>query len=263
MSPLSSSLPPAAWHARFTLQARWTRDLRQHFYGRLNLRQARRILDVGCGSGILIGELLSQTQSSVAGLDIDPAFIAQARQSFPRASLVQGDALTLPYRNRAFDAALCHFVLLWLTDPLQALREMRRVTCFGGAILVLAEPDYGGRIDHPPALVELGRLQSESLRQQGADPYIGRKLPDLFRQAGLTSIETGLLGGQWSGSPDWETWQSEWSVLEADLHDSIIPIPAGRATCDRPGRLRARRTRPLRSHLLCPGFCSMIDIVKI
>jgi hypothetical protein len=104
---------------------------------------------------------------------------------------------------------------------MQALQEMRRVTRKGGAILAIAEPDYGGRIDHPSTLVELGLLQQKALEAQGADPLAGRKLSGLFHQAGLVRIETGLLGGQWSKDQDLQTWQSEWSVLEADLHEMV------------------------------------------
>ncbi len=94
---------------------------------------------------------------------------------------------------------------------------MARVTRPSGAVLALAEPDYGGRVDFPEELGQLGVWQMESLRTQGADPLMGRKLARVFRQAGLYSVETGALGGQWSGAPDWEAWESEWSVLESDL----------------------------------------------
>ena len=46
---------------------------------------------------------------------------------------------------------------------------------------------------------------------------MGRKLAGFFHEAGLQSVETGALGGQWSGPPDWDQWESEWAVLESDL----------------------------------------------
>jgi hypothetical protein len=94
---------------------------------------------------------------------------------------------------------------------------MRRVTRPGGAVMALAEPDYGGRIDYPDKLALLGEWQIESLKRQGADPLMGRKLTGLFHKTGLESVETGVLGGQWSESPDWAAWESEWAVLESDL----------------------------------------------
>ena len=121
----------------------------------------------------------------------------------------------------SFDIALCHFLLLWVADPRQVIAEMRRVVRPGGYVLALAEPDYGGRIDYPPEFAALGRLQAEALRRQGADPDLGRKLSALFHEAGLKLVETGVLGGQWSGMPNPQDNELEWQVLEADLGDSI------------------------------------------
>jgi hypothetical protein len=90
-------------------------------------------------------------------------------------------------------------------------------------VLALAEPDYGGRIDYPPELAELGRLQVASLRQQGAEPELGRRLIGLFTNLGLESVEVGVLGAQWSGAISATEWESEWAVLRSDLGDSLPP----------------------------------------
>ena len=50
-------LTPLDWHDRFSLQARWTRELRHYLYKRAGLEAARRVLEVGCGSGVVLGEL--------------------------------------------------------------------------------------------------------------------------------------------------------------------------------------------------------------
>jgi len=123
----------------------------------------------------------------------------------------------MPFPSHTFDIALCHFVLLWVSDPLQVVCEMRRIVRPGGKVLALAEPDYDGRIDYPDRLARLGSLQRESLRHQGAQPGIGRRLRAIFHQAGLMDIESGALGGQWASLPSQEEWRSEWDVLESDL----------------------------------------------
>lgn len=218
-------LPGVDWHTRYTQQARWTHDLRQYLYQRVGLNNARRVLDLGCGTGVLLEELYSQTMPSacapfVAGLDLARTSLLMAIRNAPGAFLTQGDAHTLPYSAYTFDITLCHFLLLWVEKPLWVVQEMKRVTRPGGFVLALAEPDYGGRIDYPEALHILGEWQSESLRQQGADPTIGRKLAGIFHQAGLQDVETGVLGGQWSGLPSDEDWEQEWDVLESDLKTS-------------------------------------------
>lgn len=210
-------LDPAGWHARFVQQARWTKELRHYLFGRAGLDSARRVLDVGCGTGVLGSELLTLTAATVWGLDLDEAHLAFATRNAPGVSYTQGDAHWLPYSRGAFDLVLCHFLLLWVTDPLQVVSEMKRVTRPSGVVVALAEPDYGGRIDYPTPLDRLGAWQQESLRRQGADPLVGRRLAGIFHQAGLVEVETGVLGGQWRKPPSSAELDLEWIVLEDDL----------------------------------------------
>lgn len=220
-------LSPQEWHQRYLQQARWTRDLREHLYQRAGLENARRVLDVGCGTGALLGELLDRTGISPSGLDILSEHLSLAAKSQSTAYLVQGDALSLPFSRASFDLVLCHFLLLWLKDPYQAIAEMRRVTRFGGTVLALAEPDYGGRIDYPADLEVLGDWQRSALNKQGANPEIGRRLGEIFNQAGLNLIEVGVLGGQWRTAPSRQEWELEWRVIVSDLGDLYTPGRAG------------------------------------
>jgi len=221
------------WHSRFLQQATWTRDLRVYLFERSGLTRARRVLEVGCGTGAILSDL--PTPAVVHGLDLEPVRLAEARVHVPSAAFVCGNALALPYPSRAFDITFCHFLLLWVRDPLLALLEMKRVTRPGGAVLALAEPDYDSRVDKPDALAPLGHWQAESLRRQGADPGLGSRLAALFRQAGIRPIETGTLRGS-PGSiclanrtgrgggerlPAPAEREMEWAVLETDLADWV------------------------------------------
>jgi hypothetical protein len=115
------------------------------------------------------------------------------------------------------DICLCHFLLLWVNDPVVVLGEMRRVTRRGGSVLVIAEPDYGGRIDYPPELAQLGMWQTASLRIQGADPLLGRRLAQMFIHTGFQLEEIGIIGGRWISSPSLDEWSSELEILRYDL----------------------------------------------
>jgi ubiquinone/menaquinone biosynthesis C-methylase UbiE len=210
------SLTPQDWHRRFTQQALWTSDLRRYIFEQINIKKNHRILEVGCGTGAILIQLPATTSLKV-GFDINHQYLSMATRNAMDASLTQGDAHVLPYSKRIFDLTLCHFFLLWIANPIQVVSEMTRVTRPGGTVIALAEPDYGGRIDFPQALAQLGQWQTSSLLEQGADPTIGRKLAGIFHQAGLESIQTGVLGGQWSGIQDWDQWELEWAVLESDL----------------------------------------------
>lgn len=205
------------WHARFAQQARWTHPLRRYLYQKTRIADARRILDVGCGPGVILSELAQSAPAAVHGLDLNRPALKQAAAHAPHAALTCADAHSLPYPPSTFDISLCHYLLLWLSDPLSALREMRRVTRAGGHVLALAEPDYTRRVDRPAALAPLGRLQTESLARQGADVAVGARLAALFAQAGIALVETGELAHAASALPAPGEWDLEWAVLRADL----------------------------------------------
>lgn len=216
---MPANFSPTNWQQRFEQQARWTRDLRAFLYPEVGIDNASRVLDVGCGTGALLGELTSQTNGQVQGLDLDFKNLRVARAN-KHGLLSQGDAHLLPFAAQSFDICLCHFFLMWVKNPAGVLQEMKRVTKPGGALLTLAEPDYGGRIDYPSELEKLGQWQTEALKNQGADPLMGRKLSALFHQTGLKNVHTGVLGGQWRGTPSPDELAMEWAVLESDLRET-------------------------------------------
>ena len=199
------------WHSRYLQQAAWTRELRTYVFEQAGISSANRILEVGCGTGAILSGLTSP--ASLHGLDLDPAALNECRIHTPTVSAIRADAHHLPYPDKSFDIAYCHFLLLWVDDPLQVVREMARVS---RAVLALAEPDYSQRVDEPATLKPLGAWQTESLRRQGADPSFGAMLAETFHQAGIKLIETGPIQGQVviRSAQDWE---NEWAVLQTDL----------------------------------------------
>ena len=235
-------LTPEEWHRWFTVQARWTQETRLWLYRQAGLSNARAILEVGCGSGVITAELAHLVPGRVVvGLDCDPQMINVARQRNSTPLYVLGDAHTLPFPAEHFDIVVSHYLFLWLACPERAIREMARVVRAGGSVLACAEPDYGGRVDYPPELEESGRLQAAALRQQGADPQIGRRLGELFVGAGL-QVTLGVMGGQWELPPyagAGGDFEAEWDVRERDLA-TLCP-------CDRLRMWRALDRKALES----------------
>jgi len=200
------------WHSRYTQQAKWTRNLRAYIFDKINLSQTQSILEVGCGTGAILSKL--PTHMVLHGLDIDPAVLAECQTQTPSSSLLRGNALQLPYSDKSFDVVYCHFLLLWVSDPLYALLEMKRVT--RKYIIAFAEPDYTSRIDKPDELVQLGKWQTDALRRQGADPGFGARLAESFFQAGIKLIETGTIQSA-GNEASLEDCDLEWAVIESDL----------------------------------------------
>jgi SAM-dependent methyltransferase len=227
------------WHRRYLQQARWTRELREYLFKQTGWDEASRILEVGCGTGAILSEV--PQRASLYGLDIDADALTQCQVHVPSASLARGDALQLPYLNTSFDIVYCHFLLLWVADPLQALLEMKRVAKTGAHIFAFAEPDYTARLDEPSELVPLGQWQTESLRRQGADPGLGVRLADLFFRAEIELVETGTIQGAES-EPTQKEWELEWTVLESDLAGLLPGEDIHRMkSLDRQARARGER----------------------
>jgi SAM-dependent methyltransferase len=173
------------------------------------------VLDVGSGTGVVTEELAERTQGQVIGVDLDPEMVTFAQRRGGRAEYRAGDAHDLPFRAGWFDVTVCHFLLLWCGDPARAAQEMVRVTRPGGVVLVCAEPDYGGRIDHPD--LPLSHWQIEALRCEGADPCLGRRLRELFVQPGVRDVDVGLIAGLWEPVTLRAQFEAEWALWERSL----------------------------------------------
>jgi len=209
----------AFWHQRFLIQARWSAQVRQYLLSEIASFPIHRILEIGCGTGAVLSDPIWSAYAHF-GLDIRWVFLKYAQGVIPSANLCQGDAHALPFAGASFDLCYTHYLLLWV-KPEQVLRECVRVTRPGGVVAALAEPDYGGRIDYPPEFSPLGNHQIRAIQNAGGDPFIGRKLADLFSRAGLVHLRVGILGAYWRYPPDPQDLASEWSLLRADLKEEI------------------------------------------
>ncbi len=202
------------WHARYCQQAGWTETTRRYIFSRVGISPNDYLLEVGCGSGAVFEVLESDGYRNLTGIDLDLNTLLQAK--IPHSSAC-ADGLRLPFQDAFFNHCLCHFYLMWVSDPLTTLREMARVTAPGGWVLALAEPDYGGRIDFPQALERLGEMQTQALRTQGADTRMGRRLLALFKECGLNKVGVGIISAQWEPGNSNDSFENDWHVLTRDL----------------------------------------------
>ncbi len=207
----------ADWHQRYLQQSQWTQAIRRHLLTESDIHPSDRILEVGSGTGAVLTQVAAEYDSRTFGIDINIRSLDFSRKKNPDFILAQADGHHLPFQDNAFAISYCHYLLMWVEDPLAVLGEMQRVTRPGGSVIALAESDYAARIDYPPPLDRLGELQTHSLVSQGVDIRMGRQLGNLFNQAGLDEIETGVLGARWHGESAANVDKTEWATLRSDL----------------------------------------------
>ncbi len=203
------------WHQRFIQQAVWSRSARSYFLSQITVPPHARLLELGSGTGAVLSEW--NTSWNRYGIDIDFSSLGYAKSINNYLHLANADGYQLPFQDNSFDLTFCHYLLLWLTNPEEMVLEMLRVTRPGGWVCCFAEPDYAARLDSPPPLDQFGFAQNLALADQGIQLQTGRNLTTWLTQAGLTSIQSGILGGHWHAAFDPQSWQLEWLTLYHDL----------------------------------------------
>ena len=129
---------------------RWSRLVAREFIPWLGVKANGSWVDVGCGTGALVEEILSSASPArVEGVDSSDGFIAhdQRRIVDPRASFRVGNARALPQGDGSADAVVSGLVLNFIPEPSQAVREMRRVARPGTGVVAAYVWDYGDRMD--------------------------------------------------------------------------------------------------------------------
>jgi SAM-dependent methyltransferase len=206
----SSAMEAARFHAHYRLQAEWLAASRSYLYRKITLAGHESILDLGCGSGIIAEEIREIVGRPVLGVDRDPAMAAFAKKEYPRNRFLAADENELLRQGLTFDLIILSFVLMWQARPAFFLKKIRNLLKKNGTLLILAEPDYGGRIDFPAELNFLNEIFTSHILAQKGDPFIGRKLNSLLSGSGWRS-EVGLASHlHFPADFDPEAWGKEW-----------------------------------------------------
>lgn len=206
--------PTSEWHIRYRLQARWTREIRTHLLNQIEQTNIK-ILEIGCGTGAVLQDFEDLGYPNIFGLDCDFHALIFAKGIIKKGEFINGNAFHLPFKTASFNLTYCHYLLLWLKNPINALVEMARVTRPGGFVCAFAEPDYTSRIVYPVELKEFAELQSKSLHHQGVDISIGQKLSHLFIETDLEEIRAGIIGAKWEVNHEFSS--SEYQLMQNDL----------------------------------------------
>jgi SAM-dependent methyltransferase len=213
----------AEWHNRYRDQANWTLEARKFILSEIDLPENPTQIEIGSGTGIILDQTESLTGSRCLGLDINWHNLKFNKTIHPTQKLIMADGYTIPLNSEYFDFVLCHYLVLWIKDPVILFNEMKRITKKGGWICCFAEPDYLGRIDFPIKHQRLGNEQNLGLLEQGIRLDTGRKLAYWMEKTGLSNIYWGIIGSHQSLRLSKEKKSKEWSITKNDLSFKYPP----------------------------------------
>jgi ubiquinone/menaquinone biosynthesis C-methylase UbiE len=224
-------------HAESVLRShRWRTAENSVAYLLPHLEPGMRLLDVGAGPGTITADLAALVAPGrVTALEANEDALAISRAELADrgidADFVVGDVHALELPDDSFDVVHAHQVLQHVADPVQALREMRRV-CRPGGIVAVRDSDYRAFAWYPelPELDHWMELYQVAARANGGEPNAGRRLHAWARAAGFEQI-TATAGTWCFNAPDDRAfWGGMWAdrILTSALADQLLA--EGRAT---------------------------------
>lgn len=184
-------------------------ELRRWSIDSLSLHAGQKALEVGCGPGgmsLALADAVGMT-GTVNGIDNSGVMIAEAKRRsahHPQVQFETGDAQELGFGDGGFDACYSERVFQHLDAPETALKEMLRVLRPGGRVVVVDTDWETVTIDHPDAHTTRKILNFVADRFS-TNGWIGRQLPRLFRDNGLTDMSLtarSLLIPEWDVGAD-------------------------------------------------------------
>ncbi len=196
---------------------------------RVGLRPGDSAIDLGCGPRGVIDLLAERVVPSgrVVGLDADAAHVAMASEFVASRGLsgvevVCGDARDTGLESGSFDLVHARTLLITVPRPAEVLAEMVRLAKPGGWVAGL-EPDTEAAICYPPhpAFDRLCEIFTIAFSRNGADPHFGRRLAELYRQAGLHDVTVEVRAGVYPAGHSRRTIRAD---LVRSMHPQIIEM---------------------------------------
>jgi SAM-dependent methyltransferase len=216
-------------HAESVLRShRWRTAENSAAYLLPHLTSADRLLDVGSGPGTLTADLASYV-GSVTALEVTAAAAQLTREQLDRQGVEGrvdvGDVHDLPYDDGAFDVVHAHQVLQHVADPVQALRELARVTRPGGVVAV-RDSDYASFAWAPQsdALDRWLEIYRGAARANGGEPEAGRHLLGWAHAAGLDDVRASSSTWCFATPEDRAWWGGMWAdrIVSSALTEQVL-----------------------------------------
>tara|TARA_B110000091_G_scaffold204501_1_gene239252 strand:- start:485 stop:1267 length:783 start_codon:yes stop_codon:yes gene_type:complete len=162
----------------------------------LALRAGEQVLDVGCGTGLLVHDMSSTIglQGRIVGVDFSNDMLELAKKrcsEMTNVQLQQGSITQLDFADNSFDAASCIQTLLYVDEIEVALSELRRVMKPGGRVAII-ETDWRGVVLNSPDEV-MTRKILDAWDATVSSPNLPVKLIPLLKKLNFSAIKTSAI----------------------------------------------------------------------
>jgi SAM-dependent methyltransferase len=225
--------------------ARWSRRLAGPFLDFVGIEAGDRVLDVGCGTGVITAAL-AERGCTVVGMDASEPYLEGARHNRPHPNIVYefGDARRMSYADASFDACVSTLAIDAIPEVDQVVREMRRVTRSGGPV-ASGVFDFWGGFSAADLVCDTASVLDEGMRslrdQRKARPIVwANGQAAIWCKTGLVDVvEVPIVI-----SFDYASFEDYWSSF------STGPGSVGQRIEALPAELRAEVQRHVRAGFL-------------
>lgn len=193
------------------------------------LKRDDRLLDIGAGPGTITADLARRVGQVVAVDNADAAVDATGALVLDRGltnvQVRRGDACSLDFADDSFEVVHAHQVLQHLSEPVAALRQMRRV-CTPDGVVAVRDADYAS-MSWSPASEALSRwleLYRALARANGGEPDAGRALKGWALQAGFEEVDAAASTWCFADEAELSWWCGTWAerLTRSDFATSAV-----------------------------------------
>ena len=206
-------------------------DMREQFFRWFRMKPEHKVLDGGCGPGVLTRFIAKGLSSGkVTGFDISENFVEHGNKRIAeenlidRAEIVLDDGFNLSFADNSFDVIVNHQYIGVLSDPVVGLKELIRVCKIGGTVTVSGGSggfnwDVDCAFENNVRLKELEEKYNNISRKvyttselKQSEYWNAQRYPKMFAECGLENITVHAYASAFSYSDSY--WSEEFKIFK-------------------------------------------------